>query len=224
MNNRIKSAFSTALVLLVCCVSVHAAPPITVTSSSVGDVTELGYPDLPDVFGCYDPGDTLYGISPQLSWSGFPAKTKFFAVIVSDPDAPGKTFFHWGMYNIPKTVTSLSENSGQFSEGRTKQTRNDFGGIGYAGPCPPVDSVHRYVFDVYALKSRIRLPRQATAKQLRKALRKDFKSEVVAKGKFTAVYPTDCVAANNCTMEGCSSREKTWSCSIVDGVSTCTCS
>jgi len=48
-------------------------------------------------------------ISPQLSWSDFPDKTKTFALIVEDPDAPGGTFVHWVVYNIPSNVTSLAE-------------------------------------------------------------------------------------------------------------------
>ena len=205
--------------LCVCCASAHAAPPITVTSSSVGAAGSLGFPELPDQFGCYADSSSL-GISPQLSWGQFPKTTKRFAVIVSDPDAPSGAFFHWGMYNIPKNKSSFAENLGKFSGGGTKQTLNDFGGKGYGGACPPTGEVHRYVFEVFALKDKLTLPATTTAKQLKKALKKQFKSLVAAKGSFTAVYPIDCVSAGNCTEEGCLNRGNTWSCTN----NVCTCS
>jgi Raf kinase inhibitor-like YbhB/YbcL family protein len=90
-------------------------------------------------------------ISPPLAWSGAPPKTASFALVVEDPDAPGGTFRHWAAFNIPVNTTSLQAGyragaSAPFAEGR-----NDFGKIGYSGPCPPPGSRHRYVFTLIAL-------------------------------------------------------------------------
>src|SRR5579885_2697704 len=74
-------------------------------------------------------------ISPAIEWSGAPAKTRSFALIVDDPDAPRGTFTHWLLWNIPDTIHSLDEN---FKPTLNVQTgTNDFGKKGYGGPCPP---------------------------------------------------------------------------------------
>ena len=58
-------------------------------------------------FGCT--GDNR---SPALSWSGAPAGTRSFAIVVHDPDAPtGVGFFHWIALDIPAATTSLAENA-----------------------------------------------------------------------------------------------------------------
>jgi hypothetical protein len=96
-------------------------------------------------------------LSPQLSWSGFPAETKGFAVTVHDPDAPtGSGFWHWLAVNIPSDVNQLatgagSEGSDALPEG-VLQLRNDAGTQGYIGAAPPSgDRPHRYVHTVHAL-------------------------------------------------------------------------
>jgi Raf kinase inhibitor-like YbhB/YbcL family protein len=88
--------------------------------------------------------------SPALEWSGAPEGTKSFALILDDPDAPGGTFRHWGVYDIPPTVTALHEGAG--NEASFMQAQNGFGSTGYHGPCPPKgDKAHRYRFKLFAL-------------------------------------------------------------------------
>jgi len=102
-------------------------------------------------------GCTGTNVSPALSWSGAPEGTKSFVVTVYDPDAPtGSGFWHWVMFNIPANVTSLPEGAGTPGKepaGAT-QIQNDYGTVGYGGPCPPKgDKPHRYIFTVFALKT-----------------------------------------------------------------------
>lgn len=98
-------------------------------------------------------------ISPALLWKGAPAGTKSFAVTIYDPDAPtGSGWWHWVMFNIPATTTSLAKNAGNPEAGLAPagsvQSRTDYGKPGYGGPCPPVgDKPHLYQFTVYALKT-----------------------------------------------------------------------
>lgn len=90
--------------------------------------------------------------SPPLTWEDPPAKTQSFALIVSDPDAPHGTFTHWVLYNLPADLRQLSERipHQQTLPDGSKQGRNDFGQVGFGGPCPP-SGTHRYFFKLHAL-------------------------------------------------------------------------
>jgi len=100
-------------------------------------------------------------ISPELSWSSPPEHTQSFALIVSDEDSPlWFNFVHWVVYDLPADKRELAEDiakQGQLPDG-SRQGKNGFDKIGYAGPCPPGHSPHRYVFDLYALNTRLNLP------------------------------------------------------------------
>jgi Raf kinase inhibitor-like YbhB/YbcL family protein len=95
-------------------------------------------------------------ISPPLVWSGAPAATKSFALIVTDPDAPDPkapqtTWVHWVLYDIPAGVMGLREAVPDHGLPKgTRQGTNDWGTTGYGAPCPPIGR-HRYVHTVFAL-------------------------------------------------------------------------
>ena len=80
--------------------------------------------------------------NPPLRFGGIPKEAKSLALIVDDPDAPGSLFTHWLVWNINLTATQLGENS---VPAGAAQGTNDFGRIGYGGPCPP-SGTHRYYF------------------------------------------------------------------------------
>jgi Raf kinase inhibitor-like YbhB/YbcL family protein len=99
------------------------------------------------------------GTSPALAWSGAPATTRAFALIVDDPDAPGGTFVHWVVYDLPATATGLPaaippnvalDNGAQQGVGGSRKE-------GYTGPCPPAGKDHHYSFRLYALDSPLKL-------------------------------------------------------------------
>ncbi len=89
-------------------------------------------------------------VSPGLEWGEAPRETKSFALIVDDPDAPAGTWNHWLLWDIPGSVHALPQG---FKPGQLGQSgTNDFGKLGYGGPCPPKGhGPHRYFFKLYAL-------------------------------------------------------------------------
>src|SRR5438105_2930693 len=91
-------------------------------------------------------------ISPQLSWSGVPEGARSLGLICDDPDAPGKTWVHWVIFNLPPGTRELPEGVPARAgvSGGGAQGTNDFRKVGYGGPCPPGGS-HRYIFKLYAL-------------------------------------------------------------------------
>lgn len=92
--------------------------------------------------------------SPALCWSGAPEGTKSFALIVHDPDAPRGDFTHWIQFNIPGDIQEIPEgaDTGGAQPAPGDPGTNDFGKLGYGGPCPPHGhGQHHYVFDLYAL-------------------------------------------------------------------------
>ena len=124
-------------------------------------------------------------VSPPLDWSGAPQTTKSFALICDDPDAPGKTWVHWVVFDLPASRTSLPENMPpqETIAGGGKQGMNDFKKIGYGGPCPP-SGTHRYFFKIYALDSELNLDNRTTKDQLLQAM----KDHILAQGELMGRY------------------------------------
>jgi Raf kinase inhibitor-like YbhB/YbcL family protein len=127
------------------------------------------------------------GASPELSWSAPPEHTQSFALIVFDKDSPfGFKFTHWVLYDMPPDKRELAQNvvkQEQLSDG-ARQGPNDYDRIGYVGPCPPGHSPHHYVFDLYALDTKLNLPPKASKKQVLKAM----KGHVLASGELVGQF------------------------------------
>jgi Raf kinase inhibitor-like YbhB/YbcL family protein len=114
-------------------------------------------------------------LSPALAWSGAPAGTKSFALIVDDPDAPDPaapkmTWVHWVLYNLPTDSRGLPEavEPANLPPG-TREGKNDWKRTGYGGPCPPVGR-HRYFFKLFALDDVLPDLKAATKAELEKAM------------------------------------------------------
>ena len=107
-------------------------------------------------------------VSPALQWSKAPRFTKSFAVICRDTDAPGGTFIHWLVYNIPGAASGVPEGlprEEKLSDGSIQGT-NDFGVTGYNGPKPPPGRPHEYHFELYALDTMLPVETGVTAARL----------------------------------------------------------
>lgn len=124
------------------------------------------------------------GVSPNLEWSGAPASTRSYALVMHDPDAP-VDFTHWLIYNIPPDVHELAEGaSARAMPSGSAQGTNGFRTVGYGGPCPPGGKPHHYHFLIYALDAKLDLPSGATRQQLESAM----KGHIVASGKIVGTY------------------------------------
>ncbi len=137
-------------------------PTFTLTSESVTDGQPLANDQVSGIMGA---GGS--DVSPQLSWSGFPAETKSFAVTVYDPDAPTASgFWHWAVADLPATVTELPAGAGDGGElpGGAVTLTNDASLKRYLGAAPPAGhGPHRYYIAVHALPvESLELPEGAT--------------------------------------------------------------
>jgi hypothetical protein len=124
--------------------------------------------------------------SPPFRWSGAPEGTKAFAIILEDPDASGGKFIHWVVYNIPDAARALDSAviaEDDLGDG-THQGVNDFGKIGYRGPCPPEGAKHDYVFRLYALSGPVEV--EPGAKHA--ALVEGMKGKILAEAEWRGHY------------------------------------
>jgi len=136
---------------------------------------------IPKQFTC-DGAD----ISPALEWNDPPAGTQSLSLIADDPDAPAGTWVHWVVFDLPGNARFLAQNieKKEQLENGARQGRNDFGKIGYGGPCPPRGTPHRYFFKLYALDTKLNLKAGATKQDVERAQR----GHVLAQGEYMGRY------------------------------------
>lgn len=124
-------------------------------------------------------------ISPEIQISG--CNSSFLAIIMEDVDAPSGSFIHWAIWNIPATsiITRAIPKNGTFDRPFTaRQGRNDFGEIGYAGPCPPPNRPHRYFFRAFGLDGMLDLPEGSSVADLHEAMTGHVLQEGVGEATF----------------------------------------
>ncbi len=143
--------------------------------------TAFGHQEkIPSVHTC-DSQD----VSPPLAWEQVPAEAKSLVLICDDPDAPMGTWVHWVFYDLPPTLTGLAQGIEpvEHPDVGGVQGKNDFGRLGYGGPCPP-SGTHRYFFKLYALDTALNLPPGQTKSQVIKAM----EGHVLAEASLVGTY------------------------------------
>ena len=124
-------------------------------------------------------------VSPPLQWSDPPQDTKSFALICDDPDTPRGTWVHWILYNIPASTRALQEaipSDANLADG-SWHGMNNWGRLGYDGPCPP-SGTHRYFFNLYALDKMLDLYAGASESQVRQAMQ----GHILARAQLMVKY------------------------------------
>ncbi|MEV4628672.1 YbhB/YbcL family Raf kinase inhibitor-like protein [Micromonospora sp. NPDC049523] len=146
------------------------AKTITVTSSAFAEGARI-----PERYTCKGGSER-----PPLAWSGDVGDAAAFAVIVDDPDAPGFTYVHWIVYDIPAATKEIPAGD---LPADLLQASNSNGGATWTPPCPP-SGEHRYQFTVYALAKKIGLPAGTEAGEARKAI----EAATIRVGSLTGLY------------------------------------
>jgi Raf kinase inhibitor-like YbhB/YbcL family protein len=130
--------------------------------------------EIPSEYTC-DGAD----ISPELNIGDVPENAKSLALIMDDPDAPGGTWVHWVVWNIPPDTKKIAKDA----EPEGIQGTTSFGKQGYGGPCPP-SGTHRYIFKLYALDTTLDLEEGSDKKELEAAMQ----GHIIEKTELTGPY------------------------------------
>lgn len=126
-------------------------------------------------------------LPPPLVFSGVPAKAASLVLIVDDPDAPDparpqRTWVHWVVVDLPSAAKGLPEGGRPLPAG-AREGVNDWGRVGWGGPCPPVGR-HRYFFKLYALDAALpALPRPTKAE-----VERAMQGHVIAQAQLVGTY------------------------------------
>ena len=175
------------------CSSRHEEPGPSVMQPPVVNASQEPKVDIKLTSSAFKEGETIprqytcdgVNISPPLEWTGVPKSAKTIALIADDPDAPAGTWVHWVLYNLPADNIGLVENLPATEDLKAGglHGKNDFGKVGYGGPCPP-SGTHRYFFKIYALDDELQLKAGATKADLEKAMQ----GHIVAQGQLMGTY------------------------------------
>lgn len=123
-------------------------------------------------------GCTGQNIPPRLRWSDVPRGTLSFAITVVDYDVKPNGWVHWLVYNLP-TYARAMDPSVHYVAGR-----NDFGTLGWGGPCPPPGPPHHYTLQLDALGIVTNFGSATTLAQYRARV----KGHVLASARIVPVY------------------------------------
>ncbi|NJE42324.1 YbhB/YbcL family Raf kinase inhibitor-like protein [Thermococcus sp. GR6] len=127
-------------------------------------------------------------LNPPIFIGYIDPKAESVAIIVDDPDAPDGTFTHWVAWNIPplgEIPRGIPSRGNVEQPIHVMQGMNDFGKIGYGGPCPPKGhGIHHYHFKVYILDRKLNLNPGVSRKELEKSM----DGHVIQCGELVGLY------------------------------------
>ena len=164
-----RNFFILAAACTLCCLNVYAqGGDMQITSPEFAHNESI-----PALFTCQ--GDD---INPALEISGVPEEARTFVLIVDDPDAPGATWDHWIVWNMPAGTVRIEQDSVPGEQGTNSWGRRDYG-----GPCPP-SGTHRYFFKLYALDTQLSLSAGIRKQELEQAMQ----DHILAQAELIGLY------------------------------------
>jgi hypothetical protein len=183
MNYRLGLTLSmSALAAFTCAAQQSGAPAAGPPTAPPPLMIELpGFADgsrVPTKYTC-SAGSEM--VSPEIRWSQVPTGTQSFAMVFHDLEPhPAKGIMdntHWVLWNIPGTSTGLAGGvpAGNVLPDGTHQMRRPHSGapaspFAYYGPCAPPGPSHHYVWELYALDTKLNVPDDATRVDVLKAI------------------------------------------------------
>jgi len=156
-----------------------------------------GFPDggqIPVKFSQAAPGVAAgEGTSPAMSWANVPAGTQSFFLHMHDMDlARNKTTddqAHWVLWNIPATATGLPEGVPKGSQLPDGSYQISATGPMYRGPGAGANGpFHHYVFELYALDTKLDVKPTADAFETRANVMKAIQGHILAKAVYGGLF------------------------------------
>ena len=113
-------------------------------------------------------------------WRGRePQGAKSLAIIMDDPDAPGRTFVHWVLFNIPPGTVELAEGRGALAwQARMISAGRATTALARRG------QTHRYFLKLYALDQELKLTQAPTKADVENAM----KGHILASGQWMGKF------------------------------------
>jgi Raf kinase inhibitor-like YbhB/YbcL family protein len=165
------------------------APPMTMSVE--------GFPDggqFPVKFSQAAPGvATGEGTSPAITWANVPAGTQSFVLNMHDMDVVRtKTTddqAHWVVWNIPATITGLPEGVPKGSQLADGSYQISATGPMYRGPGAPANGpFHHYVFELYALDTKLDVKPSADAFETRTKVIAAMQGHILGKAVYGGLF------------------------------------
>jgi Raf kinase inhibitor-like YbhB/YbcL family protein len=172
-------------------------PPAKQALAPAMTLTISGFPDggpIPVKFSQAAPGAAPgEGTSPAIQWANAPAGTQSFFLHMHDLDVVrNKTTddqAHWVVWNIPAAATGLPEGvpkGSQLSDGSYQFSAT---GPVYRGPgAPATGPLHHYVFELYALDTKLDIKPAADAFETRANIMKAIQGHILGKAVYGGLF------------------------------------
>lgn len=177
--------------------TVLAQAPAAAAGGPAMTLTVTGFADggvIPIRFTQAAPGAAPGGgTSPALTWANAPQGTQSFVLHMHDIDvarnAGTEDQVHWVVWNIPGTATGLEEGVPAGSRRPDGSFQISATGPVYRGPGAPANGpLHHYVFEVYALDTRLDVQPTDDAFATRNAVMDAVQGHVLRKAAYVGLF------------------------------------
>jgi Raf kinase inhibitor-like YbhB/YbcL family protein len=133
------------------------------------------------------------GTSPAISWANSPAGTQSFVLNMHDMEVVrNKTTddqAHWVVWNIPATASGLPEGVPKGPQLKDGSYQISATGQVYRGPgAPATGPRHHYMFEIYALDTKLDVQPAADAFETRANVMKAMQGHILAKAVYGGLF------------------------------------